>query len=289
MLNRFFSRTTSDDASQTQLPSLFSGSVQQVVNSAPQAPKADLQTPSPTIAVLGAKGGCGATTVAINLASALAARNAITLVDGNLHLPTIAHTLGQVPPHSLLELVAQGTKADEHLFQACAATVGAAGALRFLSPPMDGSATARTNLTELAQTLKNIRSYSNLWVFDLPNKLDRHLVTTLDDCSKIILVFEATVAGVAACRRWLEDFQELGYDKERVVCVLNRSGSKFKAVEDQIDSVFHDREVFRLPNAYQLIWQSTTEAVPAVLLQPNHAFSRAVTKLSEVLVASIKE
>src|SRR5271156_3453213 len=60
---------------------------------------------SPTLAVIGAKGGCGATTIAINLASAIALRRlTTTLLDAHFQLPTIAHALGIEPQHSLMEL-----------------------------------------------------------------------------------------------------------------------------------------------------------------------------------------
>jgi Flp pilus assembly CpaE family ATPase len=146
-----------------------------------------------------------------------------------------------------------------------------------------------SNLTEFNLAFRQIRALSNLWVLDLPNNLDRHLVTMLDATTKIVLVFEATVAGVAVCRRWLEIFHELGYDDDRVTCVLNRAGSKFRAVEEQIEAVFGGLKVLRLANAYQLHWQAATEGVPAVMLQPNHIYSKAVFKLAETLAGSIRE
>jgi pilus assembly protein CpaE len=250
----------------------------------------DEQKLSPALAVVGAKGGAGATTLAINIATAIASRGVNTaLLDAHLQMPTIAHALGKEPEHSLMELLTRSSSLDQQLYRVCSTELNSLLSLRFFSPPLDGSASLQSNLSAVAQCIAQIRNYSDCWIADLPSQLDRHLVTMLDACTRIVLVFEATVTSVAACRRWLEIFEELGYENDRIICVLNRSGSKFKAVEDQLDAMFADRHLARIPNASQLVWQSTTEGIPAVMLQPNHSFSRSISKLAQTILNSLAE
>ena len=291
MLNLFFSRNSSDDLNVERTQAASYAGVLPTAARPEAAAKSKVPAPvSPAIAVLAAKGGSGATTISINLAAAFAQRHLkTTLVDASLQQPTVAHALGIIPPHSLMELVGRKSDLDEQLFRSCAVQVDGALSLNFLSPPLDGSAGVKSNLSEVTTSFSQIRDYSDLWLIDMPNHLDKHLVTMFDACTKIVLIFEATVAGVATCRRWLEVFQELGYESERIICVLNRSGSKFKAVEDQLDSVFTGRKLVRIPNASQLLWQSATEGIPAMLLQPNHAFCRSISKLAETVASAVTQ
>jgi pilus assembly protein CpaE len=235
---------------------------------------------APAVAVIAAKGGAGATTVAVNLAAAMSLlRLPTTLVDGNLQHPGVLNLLGVEPEHSIIELLARVGEIDQKLFEACA--LDAAANFKVLSPPVSGEAALQTDLTELARCLDLVRSYSGIWVVDLPQHLDRHLVTLTDFCARIVLVFEATVAGVAACQRWLKIFRELGYEKERIICVLNRSGSKFRGVEEQLDDSFFEQPFYRLPNCSSAHWDCANKAVPLVLENPAHVYSKAVLKLAE--------
>ncbi len=242
---------------------------------------------SPIIGVLGAKGGVGTTTIAINLAAALSRLyKPITLIDGNLQLPEIAHTVGKEPKHSYLELISRMPGADRQMFQACHVELNGSD-FGFLSPPLNGEAFMQTNLTVLSQCLKSINSYSRLWVIDLPRHLDKHLVSLTDMCDKIILVFEATVTGVAATQRWLNVFHELGYEDSRLICLVNRSGSKYKSVEQRLVDCFGNRPIISLPNASSVLWDCCTRATTIYQAYPNHPYSRATTKVSEYVAHSL--
>jgi pilus assembly protein CpaE len=244
------------------------------------------KAPAPIVAVLGAKGGVGASTLCANLAAALAnVGAATTIIDANFQQPDIAHLCGQDPPHSLTELMARSSIVDSQLFEACAIEIPQTN-ITVLSPPLNGEAIAKSNLSDLTRCIRHVRSYSQYWIIDVPRHLDKHLVTLTDICDKIVLVFEATVAGVAASQRWLGVFRELGYDPDRIMCVLNRSGSKYSGVEQQLASCFAEHTVYRIPNASTLMWECETRGRLAVLANPGHAYSRAILKLAKHVYAS---
>jgi pilus assembly protein CpaE len=243
------------------------------------------------VAVIGAKGGTGTTSVAINLATALSLSGIrTTIVDANLQQPDVANMIGQEPEHSFMEMLDRKQSLDRQIFEACGASLSNVDLpLTLLSPPLDGSAAFKTNLSELAECLSSIRSYSQFWVLDLPRHIDKHLVTISDMCDKILLVFEANVQSVATCRRWLNVFKELGYNKDKIVCVLNRSGSKYTGVEQQLAEHFSDETIFRIPNASSIAWECSTRGIPIVLAQPNHKYSQAMLKLAQNLNQSLLE
>jgi Flp pilus assembly CpaE family ATPase len=171
---------------------------------------------------------------------------------------------------------------DERIFAACRTSVQDSN-INFLSPSLDGDSGLRADLSQLAQCLKLIRDYAGFWIVDMPRHLDKHFVTLTDLCDKIIVVFEATVSGVAAAQRWLAVFRELGYDKERIICVVNRSGSKYKTVEEQLHDCFDGQIVFNLPNASSVIWECAALGVPVVSAYPGHVYSKAVNNLARAI------
>jgi pilus assembly protein CpaE len=249
-----------------------------------QAPRLAVVTP-PMVAVVGAKGGVGATSIAINLAAALSMTDIrTTIVDANLQQPDVANMIGKEPEHSFMEMLNRKNSLDRQIFEACSASLSNVDLpLNFLSPPLDGSAAFKANLSELAECLSTIRTYSQFWVLDLPRHIDKHLVNIIDMCDKILLVFEATVQSVATCRRWLNIFNELGYSKDKIICVLNRSGSKYTGVEQQLTEHFSGETIFRIPNASSIAWECSIKGTPIVLAQPNHKYSQAMLKLAQAL------
>jgi len=249
----------------------------------PEAPKK-----APVVAVLGAKGGVGASSIAVNLAVALSlSGKKTTLVDSNLQQPDAAQLMGIEPEHSLMELLHRMPFPDRQLYDACCTPVSGCGNnLNLLSPPLDGEAGLKANLSQLADCLKVIRCYADFWVIDLPRHLDKHLVNLADFCDKILLTFEPTIAGVAACRRWLNTFADLGYDKQRIICLINRAGAKYGAVEQQLDNCFIDETVFSLPNASAAVWDCSARGVPLIVAHPNHSYSKSMLKLAQYISQS---
>ena len=244
--------------------------------------RAALQGAPPVIGVLGAKGGVGATTTAINLALALAELPGSTaLVDANLQQPDAATMLARDPRFTLLDILLRHSLPDKAVFDACCMDLGELNTdCLLLSPPLNGEAQVRSNLTQVAACLENVRGFADRWVFDLPGHLDRHLVTLMDSCNRILLLFEASFTGVAAAKRWLQVLADLEYPEDKVICVLSRAGSRSTDLESQILACFGGQIVFKLPNASKVAERSSLCGQPIITAFPNHAYSKAIRKLA---------
>jgi pilus assembly protein CpaE len=237
--------------------------------------------------IIGAKGGVGATTIAINLSVALSRDFApTTLVDANLQQPDAAVLLGQTTKVSISELVQRQAEIDKELLQACSSSVAGAPNCSLLAPLADGSSALSTDLSQISECLLAAKSLSPFWVLDLPQHLDKHLVEIMDKCNKVILVLEPTMASIASANRWLTIFTELGYGESKVLCVLNRSGGKHSAVEEQLRSFPQFAHAVRVPNAYSFLEKCSNEGEPAVLKNRRDIFSQSVFNLAKSLAES---
>lgn len=258
----------------------------------PEEPaKLALPALAPVIGIIGAKGGVGATSISINLGAALSLLGyTTTIVDANLQQPDVANMVGQEPEHSFLEMLNRKDFLDEQIFEACQVKIGDIdSSLSLISPPLDGKAGFKTNLSELASCISSIRAYSNFWIVDLPRYIDKNFVNITDLCDKILLVFEANIQGFVSCRRWLNIFNELGYSKDKIICVLNRSGGKYASVEQKLSEYFTEEIIFRIPNASSIAWDCSTKGVSMVLSQSNHKYSQAMIKIAQDLSRSFLE
>lgn len=244
---------------------------------------------SPIIGVLGAKGGVGATTASVNLAAALGRNNKnTTLIDANLQHPDAAIVLGKEHIFSIMELIERAGEVDANMLAACSTPFSDnLPACRLLSPPLDGEAGISTHLSELSECLRTMRQHSAYWVIDLPKHLDRHLVTLMDRCDRIVLVFEASLPSLTAAKRWIKVFKELEYPSERVVFALNRTGGKVKLVEQQLEAVAPFAHLHRIPNAYELCEKSIARCEPAIVTQPRSPYAMAMNKLADELVGGL--
>jgi pilus assembly protein CpaE len=251
---------------------------------------ASLNLQNAFVAVLGSKGGVGSTTLAINLAAALGERinaDAVTLVDANLQQPDAALMLACEPIHSVVELFKRAGALEEQIIDACRCHLSSTASVKLVSPPLDGSAASQNNLSELVKILGPIGAVSNGVVLDLPKNLDRYLVSMLDLATVIVLVLEPNLASIAAAKRWLAAFEDLGYPAARILLAANRLGGKFKFVEEKLFSSFNGYEIVNVPNAYSVSESCAIAGAPIVVKFPKDNYSKAMRVVAERVVAKL--
>ncbi|MDZ4836484.1 MAG: AAA family ATPase [Candidatus Melainabacteria bacterium] len=244
-----------------------------------------------TIGVLGAKGGVGATTIAVNLTFLLSksapSSQKVTLIDCNLQQPDAALMLSCQPEHSIVELLRRLDHLDEQNIEACCLPLNFSSEMRLLTPPLDGSAAASYTLTEIRDCLPAISKLSSINVLDIPNNLDKHLVSLLDACDLIVLVIEPNMTSIAAGKRWIKNFAELGYHADDLRIVINRVGGKLKYIENQANNSFPGIELLRVPSAYAQAENSAIEGIPMVLKSPKDAYAKAIQSIASSISARV--
>lgn len=240
---------------------------------------------SPIIGVLGAKGGVGATTIALNLTAALSAdSNGAMLIDANLQQPDAAVMLGLESKYGLLDLLERRADVDANIVNACSMRFSASLSCRMITPPTTGAATAPLHASDIANCLPSWRDAADAWVVDLPRYLDKHLVMLMDRCDVVCLVVEPTITALNAAKRWQQIFTELEYPDEKIVVVVNRWGGKVKLVEKQLQNLPQFADCAKVPNAYELTELACTRGEPAIAIDARAPYSVAIKKLAKELL-----
>lgn len=234
---------------------------------------------APVLGIIGAKGGAGSTTLAINLAVAAASfKEDVTLIDCNLQQPDVALMVGARAEFSLSDLIKRRDRLDKNVFRACSETLilREGQAINLISPPADLEQSLTTDLASLAPCLNRIRSFTEIVLLDLPKALDHDLLSLLDQCDALLLVLESSLCSIAAAQRWLGTFRELGYGSQSVGIAVNRSGGKLKHLETEVKAALSGYRQWRVPNEYSLLEQAAMSGRPLVLPNSRDGYSKAI-------------
>ncbi len=176
--------------------------------------------------VLGAVGGAGATMVAIEIASALAARsnraNSVCLIDLHLADGACAPYLGAAPSMGLAEFGPAAERMDAALLAAFATPV--AKGLDLLACPRDPGAFTAISREAVLRILEIACEAYDHVVLDMPRHRHSWSLDALSGSDEVVVVSELTVPALLAARALSEEIEAAAALRPRIV--LNRLANR---------------------------------------------------------------
>jgi pilus assembly protein CpaE len=214
-------------------------------------------------AVLGAKGGAGATSVSINLAAALAdvVQEPAALIDLAGPLGDVAAYLNVKPEFTVTDALEAASRLDSVLLQSFMSRAGSlallAGAREGAGAEAQGDAVARL-LEVSAQTFPHS-------VLDVSAAIDRDQLRVIANvASTLLVVLTPELPSLWRARQLLALLLTVGgADKVRVV--LNRNRAADMVPLEEIEKVLHRRLAWKVPNDYRRSMEAVHAGVPLVL------------------------
>ena len=236
------------------------------------------------ITVFAAKGGCGKTTVATNLAVSLCAlgTRSVCLVDLDLQFGDVACVLGLRAGRSLCDAVqCVGSLTPERV--AGLMTPFRPGLDCLLAPTGPGAASLipHTLIDELLHVLRAVYDYV---IVDTPAHFDVSVLAALDAADHQVLVATPERPSLKNLRLTL-DVLDLLYDASVRSVVVNRSDSRVGLTAADVDQLVRSPITIRLPN-WTDVPASINRGEPITVGYPDHPVSQAVREFADVLVAS---
>jgi pilus assembly protein CpaE len=200
-----------------------------------RAASALMTEPHPTAAptnaacwtVVGSVGGCGATTIAIELASALAGRDTdkkVALVDLNLVDGAASAYLGATPNMLLAESSAAPERIDAALLDVFSVKIG--DNLDLLASPRDPKAFARVSPTAVCRLLEVACQVYDWIVVDLPRHQQPWTMDVMAGSDEVLVVSELTVPALLAARSLASEIEGEMPDARTPRIILNRLASR---------------------------------------------------------------
>jgi pilus assembly protein CpaE len=239
--------------------------------------------PGRVTAVFSAKGGLGATTLAVNLGVCLAeqaAAKSTLLVELDTRHSDVVTFLDLQPRYSILDVFESMDRMDESLLQGL--MVKHASGLWVLPGP---SQIERGYLAaeQVQAGIDLLRGHFDQVVLDLRHDLDPGSVAAIEAADSVLFLTSLNVSALRSGAAALAALRHLGIDHKKVKVVVMRDGTG----EDV--TVKHARETLGLPvywktpSEYAHVVASINNGQPVVSTAPRSKFSKNVRELSDMV------
>ena len=237
------------------------------------------------VTVFSAKGGCGKTTIATNLAVALAdrGRREVCLVDLDLAFGDVAIALQLFPAHTIADAVPLAGSLDE---------TGLAGLLTPHSPglttlvaPLEPGAAEGIPASLVADVLRILKGMFDYVVVDTPPAFTDHVLAAFDASEVLGLLATLDVPALKNLKLTLETLDLLNYPREKWRVILNRADAKVGLALHDVEATLDAKITAQIPSSRN-VPASINRGVPIMLDEPGHPVSQAIRQLAEQHVAT---
>lgn len=233
------------------------------------------------VTVFSSKGGCGKTTIAINMAVALTAnlKQSVVLVDLDLQFGDVGITLGLPSRPNIADGVAMLNDLDttslKSLIQPHSSGVDC------LLAPLSPAEVEGIPSELVSQMIKVLRGMYDYIVIDSPPAFSDTILAALDLSDTYILVATPDIPALKNLRITLDTFDDLGYPRTAWQVVLNRgdvkNGLEMQDIEDALGTNIH----LVIPQSAD-VSKTANRGVPIVTVEPSHGVSKAMVKLARM-------
>jgi pilus assembly protein CpaE len=235
------------------------------------------------MAVVSASGGCGGSTVAVNLAAAVAARGArCCLVDLNMRGGDLAAMLDLKPAHTLVDLCEQQTQVDAEMLQQ--SLVQHSSGLRLLAsaPPLEDRGPIRHEIIERA--LQLTRTAHAHVVVDLEDVFHREQLAAIRMSHRLLIVLRMEFPCLLRTRKIIEYLKAEDLPDDRLVLVANRVGRHRELPREQVVQALGKPIAHFLPEDYATVAVAGNVGNPVLLEAPSSLLACAFKEMAQALL-----
>ena len=240
---------------------------------------------APVVTVIGAKGGCGASLLASQLAWVVSQTFGLrsVLIDLDLQCGDASFYAGDgAYTHSVVDAAQAFERLDAALLASFLQPLAAG--LHLLAAPADPAQNLRVLPAHLERMLALLQASHDLVLIDIARQLDALALKALDLADRICLVTEPSTHGLRDARRLLLVLRSLGYPDERICLVINRHRSPGAVDDASLQDMLGLRIAHRLPAQPALVDEAIGTGQPLVRLQPQAALTQALVGVAADLL-----
>ncbi|MBI2222518.1 MAG: AAA family ATPase [Acidobacteria bacterium] len=244
---------------------------------------------------LGAKGGCGTTTVAVNTAVELMrlTKRSTIVVDFKQSLGEVALFLGVRPRFTILDAIENLHRLDKDFLKELAARHKSgldilAGSEQFDRPNAGDAAP----IEELLRVLTKVYDYV---VIDAGNTINAISIAALYAADTIFLVANPDVPSIRNAQRLVERVRQLGAGSERVRILLNRVTDQHMIAPKQIETALGYSIHHSFASDYRTVATALNSGVPLSMTDNSEiaeqfgAFTRQLVGLEQQQAEPVKK
>jgi pilus assembly protein CpaE len=234
--------------------------------------------PGQLIAVLSASGGCGASTLAVNMAALLAkARGRCNLIDLNPGKADLAPLLDLKPQYTLADLCRNVDRLDRTLYEKLQ-TPHPSG-VGLLAAPWQFHDICSITTGGVAHAIRLAREAFASVVVDIEDCFHEEQVTVLGQATTIFLVCRLDFTAVRNTRRVLDHLAAQGVPRERIEIVVNHSGLPNELPVEEAEVGVGGKLTMFVPHDPETICWANNTGIPAAIKNPESAVVQSIARL----------
>lgn len=236
-----------------------------------------------TIGVVGAKGGVGATTIALNMAASmfLTADNPI-VADFRLGSGSMGLSLGLERSLGMATILGKPANEIRQNMIEREIAIHPSGLRALLSSPHPREAQVKYPIESVLTLIAALRTMSRYTIFDLGSRFDEVMSRVQREMDQLILVVEPFDVSLKMGREMMQELEagSLGSGRTHIV-VVNRTQSNAQTSWNEVEYILGQELRAIISAAPELAYQAAKAGTPIVMYQPGAIVSSQIVKLTE--------
>ena len=230
--------------------------------------------------VLSVCGGCGGSTVAVNLGACLARQHeSAAVVELNKDGGDLATLLNIEAYHSLADLATQTDEIDSEMLEKTLARH--VSGIHLLSSPPAESESVEPRAIETTETVLRLLStdFSHV-VIDLETIYEPEKISAAMMSDRLLLTFRLEFSCLVKLSRVLKNLDDIAFPLDRVQLVANRVGRKAELKPADAAGAVNRQIDYLLPDDFPMAVSASNVGNPLVLEFPDSKLARAYRAMS---------
>lgn len=243
-----------------------------------------LEHKSQIITVFSTKGGVGKSTLASNLAVAIAERTngKVALLDLDLQFGDIPVMLNLFPEKNIADLAEKIGGMNPELLEEY--LIEHESGVRVLPAPMNPEYAEYINGQIVERIIKTLlESYRYIIIDTAPIFNDINLMA-MDVSDKIFFVTTLDLSTIKNVKSGLQVMKTLKYTDEKIGIVLNRYHKQFGISSPELEKILGMRVTHTIPEDNATVISSANKGIPFVLAQKNSRATRCVGEIAHAVM-----
>jgi pilus assembly protein CpaE len=236
-----------------------------------------------TIAVAGATGGVGCTSIAVNLGCTLASdpNHSVVLLDMDLSLGDADVLLDTIPEYTLVDVAENISRLDFALLKK-SLTKHSTG-LYLLPRPVKLQDNDLVNADAMHRVIGLLKATFTHVIFDISKSYTQIDMEALRAANQVLLVTQLDLPCLRNVVRLLMSFSEMEALQEKVHIVVNRAGLGNQITLKKAQETIDRKIYWQLPNDPRVMVEVRNNGIPLVEQAPKAAITQSYRMLAENL------
>jgi pilus assembly protein CpaE len=227
------------------------------------------------------KGGTGCSTVAANLAIAMAKTSSkkVAMVDGNLQFGDGDVLLNLQGNRTIADVINRIEDLDSDLMNVM--TARHPSGIKVLAAPTTPVASERISPDAFTKVLTQLKKDFDYVLLDTWSRLDDMVLGAIDLADRILVVMTPEIPSIKSTKLFFDIAEALEFPIDRIDLILNKVIPRDGLRAEKIEGSMQHKVLAELVFDPKQIRQATNQGSPLVMIQPSHPLSQSLLQLAQ--------